>query len=317
MNIDIRVLKEEDRENIRRILSAHLKVMDWLSLSSRIEDFHSNNLECIEAEVKGKIIGITIFEKLLWDTEHFGINIGRIIKIVAWEEYKKELAAKDEMLRFIENKSVKDEIACVYCRVDINDFSSIHSLESKEFRLIDVLTTFHFEFGRNKIFQKLSDEKDPLLNEIIVRPWKERNLDELANIAGTSYIYDRFHSDPMFPKDKSDELYGKWIVNCCKGLTDEVLVAASDDKPLGFITCKVKGAKGIIDMVGVSKDMQKKRIGTMLVNAALEWFKDRADVVDVGTQNRNIPAMKLYINAGFMPASSKLTFHRWFKGGGA
>jgi len=313
MNIDIRVLKEEDLKNIRRTLSTYLNVLDGFSPFSQIEDFHSNNLEYIGAEVKGKIIGITIFEKLLWDTEHFGINIGRINKIVAWDgEYRKALAVKDEMLKFIGNKCVKNEIACVYCRVDINDFSSIHSLESNGFRLIDVLTTFCFDFRKNKIFQKLSHEKDPLLNKIIVRPWKEEDLDELANIAGASYIYDRFHSDPMFSKDKSDELHEKWIVNCCNGLTDEVQVAAID-KPLGFITCKINGSKGVIDLFGVSKDMQKKGIGAMLVNASLEWFKDRVDVVEVGTQNRNIPAMKLYINAGFMPVSSKLTFHRWFR----
>ena len=314
MNIDIRVLKGEDLENIRRILSTHLNVRDGLSLSSRIEDFHSNNLKYIGAEVKGKIIGITIFEKLLWDTEHFGINIGRISKIVAWEgEYRKALVVKDEMLKFIGNKCVKDEIACVYCREDINDFSSIHSLESNGFRLIDVLTTFRFDFTRNKAFQKSSNEKPSLSQGITVRAWKEEDLDKLANIAGTSYIYDRFHSDLMFPKDKSDMLHRKWVVNCCNGLTDEVLVAASDNKPFGFITCREKGAKGVIDLVGVAKDMQKKGIGAMLVNAALEWFKDRVDVVEVGTQNRNIPAMKLYTNARFMPVSSKLTFHRWFR----
>ena len=312
---NVEVIEKDDIENIEKKLSVKPSG-DKSSLISQIKDSYSRKSKyCIAAKrlEDDEIIGVAIFERLKWDTEHFGINIGRINEIIAWEQdYRKELAVKDEMLRFIENKCVKDEIACVYCRVDINDFSSIHSLESNGFRLIDVLTTFCFDFMRNKIFQKLSYKKDSLLNEITTRPWKEKDLDELANIAGTSYIYDRFHSDSMFPTDKSDELHRKWIVNCCKGLTDEVLVAVSDDKTLGFITCKVKGPKGIIDMVGVSKDMQKRGIGAMLVNAAREWFKNRVDVVEVGTQNRNIPGMKLYINAGFMPVSSKLTFHRWF-----
>ena len=315
MPLNVELLKENGIKTIEKKLSVESSE-DNSSLISQIKDLYSNELNYSIAAKRledDEIVGVAIFERLKWDTEHFGINIGMINEIIAWEEeYRKELAVKEEMLRFIENKCVKNKIACVYCRVDINDFSSIHSLESNGFRLIDVLTTFCFDFRRNKTFQKLSYKKDSLLNEITTRPWKEKDLDELANIAGTSYIYDRFHSDSMFPKDKSDELHEKWIVNCCNGLTDEVLVAASDDKPLGFITCKVKGSKGVIDMVGVAKDMQKRGIGAMLVNAAREWFKNRVDVVEVGTQNRNIPGMKLYINAGFMPVSSKLTFHRWF-----
>ena len=315
MLLNVEVIEKDDIGNIEKKLSVE-QLEDKSSLISQIKDSYSSESEFSIAAKRledDEIVGVAIFERLKWDTEHFGVNIGRINEILAWEEeYRKELAVKNEMLRFIENKCVKNEIACVYCRVDINDFSSIHSLESNGFMLIDVLTTFRFDFRRNKIFQKLSYKKNPLLNEIIVRSWKEEDLDELANIAGASYIYDRFHSDSIFPKEKSDELHRKWIVNCCNGLTDEVLVAASDDKPLGFITCKVKGAKGIIDMVGVSKKVQKRGMGAMLVNAAMEWLKGSVDVVEVGTQNRNIPGMKLYINAGFIPVSSKLTFHRWF-----
>ncbi len=315
MPLNVELLKENGIKTIEKKLSVESSE-DNSSLISQIKDSYSNELNYSIAAKRvedEEIVGVAIFERLKWDTEHFGINIGRIKEIIAWEKgYKKELVVKDEMLRFIENKCEKDEIACVYCRVDINDFSSIHSLESNGFRLIDVLTTFCFDFRKSKALQELSHIKRPFLNEITVRPWKEEDLDGLANIAGSSYIYDRFHSDSMFPKDKSDELHRKWIVNCCKGLTDAVLVAVSDDKPRGFITCKVDGSKGVIDMVGVSKDMQRRGVGAMLVNAALEWFKDRVDVVEVGTQNRNIPGMKLYTNAGFMPVSSKLTFHRWF-----
>ena len=305
---------KNDIENIEKNFSVETSE-DKSSLITQLNDSYSSETKySIAAKEVDEIVGVAIFERLKWDTEHFGINIGRINEIIAWEEgYRKELAVKDEMLRFIDKKCVKDEIACVYCRVDINDFSSIHSLESNGFRMVDVLATFCFDYRKSKALQELHQKKRPFINEITVRPWEEGDLEKLGNIASSSYIYDRFHSDPMFPKDKSDKFHEKWIVNCCNSLADEVLVATSDDELLGFITCKVKGAKGLIDMVGVSKDMQKKGTGAMLVNTALEWFKDRVDVVEVGTQNRNIPAMKLYINAGFMHISSKLTFHRWFE----
>lgn len=314
MPLNVEVVEKNNIENIEKNLSIETSE-DKSSLITQLKDSYSSETKySIAAKNVDEIVGVAIFERLKWDTEHFGINIGRINEIIAWAEgYRKELAVKDELLRFIENNSIKDKIACAYCRVGINDFSSIHSLESNGFRIIDIITTFRFDFRKSNALQEMHQKKRPFINEITVRSWKEEDLEKLGNIASSSYIYDRFHSDPMFPKDKSDKFHEKWIVNCCNGLADEVLVAASDDEPLGFITCKVKGAKGLIDIVGVSKDMQKKGTGAMLLSTALEWFKDRVDVVEVGTQNRNIPAMKLYINAGFMPISSKLTFHRWFE----
>ncbi|MBT9142755.1 MAG: dTDP-fucosamine acetyltransferase [Dehalococcoidia bacterium] len=308
MLLDTKLVEESDLQQIQKALGAES------SLFSQIADSCSNKLKySIIARKQNDIAGFAVFEKLLWDTEHFGINIGRIKEIVSAGGYEEALAANDAMLKFIEKRCSQEGFSCVYCRVDINDSSSIHSLESNGFRMIDALITLRFDFTESITLQDLSKARDsiPEGGKVIVRPWGKGDLEELARIAGTSYEYDRFHSDPAFPRDKSDELHGRWIVNCCNGLADEVLVATSD-KLRGFITCKINDSLGIIDMVGVLKDAQRKGIGTILVYEALQWFKDKVNCVDIGTQNRNIPALRLYINAGFKPISSRLTFHKWF-----
>ena len=310
MLLDAKVVEQGDLQEIEKALGAESP------LFFQMEDSCSNELKYgIIARKKNHIAGLAIFEKLLWDTEHFEINIGRMREIASHGGYEEALAAKDAMLKFIEERCMEEEFFCVYCRVDVNDISSIHSLESNGFRMIDMLTTLRFDFGKKLSSEKLLEENDSLRerkNGIAVRAWKEEDLSELGRIASSSYEYDRFHSDPMFPKDKSDQLHAKWIVNCCKGLADEVLVATAD-KPSGFITCKIDGSIGIIEMVGVSKDAQRKGIGKLLVYEALRWFEgNKVDSVDVGTQNRNMPALRLYINAGFRPVSSTVTFHKWF-----
>lgn len=317
MPLNAKLVQKSDFSEIERALGAQ-PLTAQSRLLAQIKDSCSNELkDSIIVTKENDIVGFTIFEKLLWDTAHFGINIGRINEVVSIGRYEEALAAKDAMLKFIEERCAEGEFFCVYCRVDINDLSSIHSLESAGFRMIDALATLRFDFRRNLTAEKLPVGKDCLPKRsagMTVRTWKEEDLEELTKIASTCYEYDRFHSDPMFPKGKSDELHGKWIVNCCKGLAHEVVVATLENKPVGFITCKIDGSIGIIDMVGVSKDFQRRQIGTLLVDAALKWFKDRDTVkfVDVGTQSRNIPALRLYINAGFRPVSSKVTFHKWF-----
>ena len=138
----------------------------------------------------------------------------------------------------------------------------------------------------------------------------------MEKIAESAFMYDRFHLDPKIPKEKSDELYKKWTVNCCKGLVDEVIICASaqDDKPLGFIACKIDKSRhvGIIDLIAVSKNVRRKKIGSGLINAALNWFKrEGVDIVEVSTQLTNTPAINFYLSADFKPHSSKVTFHKW------
>ena len=149
MPLSVKVVDESDFEEIERALATGT-LSAGAPLLSRIKNSHSNQLKySMVVRKQNNIAGFAIFEKLLWDTDHFGINIGRINEIISQGGYEEALAAKDTMLRFIEKRCKKERFSCVYCRVDINDTSSIHSLESNGFSMVDVLTTLRFDSAKS------------------------------------------------------------------------------------------------------------------------------------------------------------------------
>lgn len=59
--------------------------------------------------------------------------------------------------------------------------------------------------------------------------------------------------------------------------------------------------EGYLERIGVARSHQRKGIGTILVNHAIDWFKkeDGISTVHLFTQDHNIPAQSLYDKFGF------------------
>jgi ribosomal protein S18 acetylase RimI-like enzyme len=53
-------------------------------------------------------------------------------------------------------------------------------------------------------------------------------------------------------------------------------------------------------------------VAKALTYSALDWFRDQGvDIVEVGTQLRNIAASRLYESCGFRLVASSLSLRRW------
>jgi len=80
-----------------------------------------------------------------------------------------------------------------------------------------------------------------------------------------------------------------------------VFIAKSKDEIAGFINCKVKKLYGssMIDLVAIHPRFCGLGIGSELLLKALEWFKERAEVVYADTQITNIAAINMYQHKGF------------------
>jgi ribosomal protein S18 acetylase RimI-like enzyme len=92
-----------------------------------------------------------------------------------------------------------------------------------------------------------------------------------------------------------------------------VLVALDTGKPVGYISCHLKGQIGQIGLLGVSANAQGKGYGSQLIEAAFCWFAEHgAGEVSVVTQGRNVGAQRVYQKYGFLTKSVHLWYHRWF-----
>jgi len=263
---------------------------------------------------KDELLGFAHLEHSEWDSHHFGFEIGKI-KAIAFRKLERNRMWKPRRVLISEvvNCALRKSFKCIICRVNTADMATIHTLESEKFQLMDILLTLIFEFRKKqqKIFNKLTNK-----NNIVIKPFTSSDITNLKEIARVSFSADHFHIDPRFPREKVDDLYAKWIYNCCyKNRADAVLVAHRGRKIAGFIACKINKPYnyGVIELVAVHPDFQGVGIGSSLVTKALDWFSKRVNEVYVGTQIKNISAVRLYQRAGFKFVKSEATFHRWLE----
>jgi len=232
-----------------------------------------------------------------WDSEFFGLRIGRVT----------ENRLQPETIEQINQWADLQRIDCLYFLADIGDLKTIRLAEINEFRMVDIRVTL----------EKIIDKSTTIPNQASIgsiRLVSPDDLNALKAIARVSYHDTRFYADTNFPVARADALYEIWIEKSCKGYADAVFVLEIDQQSAGYISCHLLGeGKGNIGLVGVSQNSQGKSIGNLLIDSALNWFVGKnVTQVSVVTQGRNIKAQRLYQRCGFLTRSLQFWYHRWF-----
>ena len=261
------------------------------------------------------VLGVLRVHKSAFDTEHFGFGVGKLVTINVSDKLSDHdvFIAKQLMLQECSSWMSKVDVQCLISRVAYDDVLSVLAHEKTGFRVADILVTFQLDF--QSINGQNCSQNYP---NVIIRPVQFGEEDILMDIARCAFKHDHFHRDNRFPNHKSDELFSKWIYNCCDGLVDFVLVAVVNDQPSGFIACKFKNTKnekiGIIELIAVSNSYRRNGLGECLVRESLSVFSELgAKSVSVGTQANNVAAARTYEKIGFKLAQIELTFHKWLE----
>ena len=149
---------------------------------------------------------------------------------------------------------------------------------------------------------------------VILREATPEDLGELLPIAASVHTDSRFFVDAAVQRDKARELFTVWLRRSVeRAIADVVFVAEVDDRPVSYITAKLADGIGSIGLVGVGDGARGRGIGLAMVERVLEWFSSRhARQVSVVTQGRNIMAQRVYQRCGFLTASTRIWFHKWF-----
>jgi ribosomal protein S18 acetylase RimI-like enzyme len=201
-----------------------------------------------------------------------------------------------------------DRISGLYflCRPD--NIESIRVAESNHFQLMDIRVTLQ----ACDISKRARAMDTPALSRINIRPGNFKDIPQLQNISKGMYTESRFYSDPRLSK-KAPDLYKTWIKRSFEDFADNVLVAASGNVLLGYITCSMKSqSQGDIGLFGIREGARGIGLGALLIANALAYFRLRgARQVRVVTQGRNIGALRLYQKCGFIIETAHLWYHRW------
>jgi ribosomal protein S18 acetylase RimI-like enzyme len=237
--------------------------------------------------------------QLEWDTEFFGVRIGRI----------EVTRLTDDLMTDVLGWSRGNQLRCLYFLCDSDHNESVCIAEANGFHLVDIRIVF-----AKDIENALLDQSESELAGRI-RPFQSKDLPFLQGIASSIYDNTRFSYDEHFDRQRVSDMYREWIMKSCRGGADAVLVARRQGAITGYITCHLDSPqRGRIGLMGVAAQMRGTGVGTALVHSALEYFSRHGSTrVEVATQGRNLAAQGLYQSAGFRTHSLQLWYHKWFE----
>lgn len=129
----------------------------------------------------------------------------------------------------------------------------------------------------------------------------------VSEIARTSFIFSRFHLDPLIPNEKANALKSAWAENFFnKSRGDALIVAETKNSSIAGFLLLLKGKeKWVIDIIAVDSKYRNLGVAKQLISYANKKFS----LLNVGTQASNLISLRLYESLGFKIISSEYVLH--------
>ena len=144
--------------------------------------------------------------------------------------------------------------------------------------------------------RELRDDDLDAIVELSLRAW-EPVFASVRAVLGDE-IFLRLHPD--WETDQADA-----VRTTCTNPERDVFVATADGRPVGFVAIALNAfheRMGVIDMIAVDPDYQRRGIGTRLTEHAAEHMRARGmdiAVLETGGDPGHAPARAAYDKAGF------------------
>jgi GNAT superfamily N-acetyltransferase len=262
-----------------------------------------------------RLVGLLVAGRRRWESEHLGLAAGAIEHLVVAPDLPRQARERvfARLLEAAEGAFRDASIVHVTCRTDTTRVAQVQALEAAGYATMDVV--LHHLLSRGA--RRPAPEASP---GVRIRGHAPGDATRVAEIARRVYRYDRLHVDPALETARVADAYAAWGANSCRGLADHVVVAEVDGVVAGFFTLRVdpdQARLGVrlakVWLVGLDEAFQGRGLGPRLMAAAEAWAFDEAeaDVIEVGTQLANHPALRLYGRRGFLPANSVFAHRLW------
>lgn len=233
-----------------------------------------------------------------WDSQVLGLRTARVNEI-------KRLEGGAGSYPLLVNGLMQAGFEYVTARRPQSDWAQIHRLEAAGFHILDGILEFAFALDQR-------ERSSAKASRYPLRLSRVSDALGVAELSARTFTLSRFHNDPRLTRAQADRVFFEWARNSCLGVVAKAVWIGEDGaKPVGFITCKLAGQTGVIDLVGVDSTATGQGLGSALVRQACEWFAEQGCTrVTVQTQTSNLVAIQLYSRLNFTPSACSLTL-RW------
>lgn len=228
-------------------------------------------------------------ELVPWDTENFGIKVGRLICNESLDFDKALTVAKNNGYRLL------------YCTIE-DENNEPEWLRLNAF-LADTKLIYQKEI---KAEHALSAECESY-NSGEVSP-------ELYDLAFESGKYSRYRTDRKMPKEIFQKLYTIWIEQSVrKQIANDVIVLKKDEMIRGMVTYKLKEKLvAEVGLIAVNPSDSKRGFGTMLLeNLEQRLALQNIRFIEIPTQLMNKPACRFYEKNKYRIINRKKIYHIW------
>lgn len=201
-----------------------------------------------------------------------------------------------------------------------NELNDINEADLDSYNLVYVFSDRPVE--KRSFNLKLADEKITLIKPLkLLKIYENSGVDEyngketrqLIDLALQSGIYSRFFRDKNFVQDEFKKLYTLWLQkSVSKEICNKIFIHKKGDKINGFITVAVNNQSGKIGLIAVNSGERGRGIGSsLLIQVENYVFSEGKKNMEVVTQGKNLPAIRLYVKNGYEVLSKTYIYHRW------
>lgn len=232
-----------------------------------------------------------MIDNLSWDSDFFGLKIGRL-----------QCGRTEELLESL--SAIRDaDYQLIYVFSD-----TAIDVQPENYRLLDV----GGQVSYCKSLEGRTQSKGQASPDDTISLYQGDDENEsLLQLALLSGHLSRFRVDPWLPSGSFERLYRQWLSNNLKNKeSSRVYIAGTREGPEGMLTATWRQGHGTIDLLAVRQDAQGKGIGTKL----LEHFENEAVNFDanqllVKTQMTNDVARRTYERNGYTLKDSLYVYH--------
>ena len=228
-------------------------------------------------------------KKLNWDSDFFGLKIGR-------HDYSSEnIGALLDLMK-------KEEFDVVYVFSE-NPLNENMDLNSKfEINLVD----------QKVVYAKKPHDYEQENSEVIFTAFGE-NYEKLYELALEAGQESRFLKDPLFGRKNFEKLYAIWIkYSVNRSIAAEVLITKDDKEVTGLLTLGEKAGRADIGLIAVDSAFRGSGLGRKLIQASEKWaIENEYEEIQVVTQKENKRACTFYESLGFKEDSITYIYHLW------